>query len=180
MQTCSGYDELCHFTAHKFSASALVPLLMHVKMLFSEEGIPFDAYQWGRYIKKFRRSIHEDGTEALYLVDNGHIRGMPDEATKHAFLHMVRFQDSNQEIALLSEADREANRMGHPFPTRRDRTVYKVGRNPELWYMKNGHRRSIPSMDAFFKLNCTLEKIRQIAQADIDLIPLGAPMPKFE
>ena len=179
-QTCSGYDELCHFTARKFSSSALVPLLMHAKMLFGEEGAPFEAYQWGRYIRKFRRAVQNDGTEALYLVDNGQIRAMPDEATKHAFLHMVRFQDANQEIPLLSEADRAANYMGNPFPTRRDRTVYKVGRNPELWYMKNGHRRSIPDMDTFFKLNCTLEKIRQIAQADIDLIPLGVSMPKLE
>jgi len=179
-QICSGYEELCHFTARKFSPSAVVPLLMHLKQLFSYEDHPYDKFPWTRYIKKFRRTVSPDGAETMYIVDNGQIRAMPDPATTHSVLHMVRFHDSDiHEIPILSDEDKAHNSVGNPFPSRRERLVYKVGRNPELWYMKNGHRRSIPDMDTFFALNCTLDNIRQISQADVDLIPVGAPLPKI-
>lgn len=78
------------------------------------------------------------------------------EATKHVFLHMVRFQD----------ADRAANQMvsSVPYATR----PYGVQSWPQSGtVVREEWPPAFDSLDGcvFFKLNCSLEKIRQIAQA---------------
>lgn len=179
-QTCSGYEELCHFTARKFGANAKVPLLMHLKYLLGDEDHPYDRYQWAKYVRKLRRTMGDDG-EHVYIVDNGQIRQLPDNTTVHALLHMVRFHESGlTEIPLLTEEDRTHNKMAQPYPSRKDGTLYKVNRNREIWYMKSGHRHSIPDMDTFFALNCSVGDIWTIDAGDMDLLPIGPAIPHMD
>jgi hypothetical protein len=179
-QTCSGYEELCHFAARKFAPSAKVPLLMHLKHLFSDEGHPYTNYQWARYVRQFRRSEGPEG-EQFYILDGNQMRAFPDNSTVHAVLHMVRFHESNMtHIPLLSDAERATHTSGSPYPSRKDGALYKVRKHTEVFYMKSGHRHSIPDWDTFMAMKLTASDIREIDEGDLHLIPVGPPMPHID
>jgi hypothetical protein len=179
-QTCSGYEELCHFAARKFALSAKVPLLVMLKHLFSDEGHPYTNYQWGRYVQRFRRSQGPQG-EQLYIIDDNQIRALPDNSTVHAVLHMVRFHESNvTAIPELTASERASYPAGSPYPSRRDGLLYKQRKQREVWYMKGGHRHSVPDWDTLMAMKFTAADIQGIEQADLDLIPVGPPMPHID
>ena len=179
-QTCSGFDELCHFTARKFASSAKIPLLIHLKHLFSDEGYPYTNYQWSRFVRTFRLDIRPEG-ESFYILEQGKMRALPDNSTIHALLHMVRFHESNLTvIPQLTAEERQTYTIGPPYLSRRDGHLYIARGQREVWYIKSGHRHSMPDMDTLNAMNYTPADIVQVDKEDLFGIPVGPPLPHID
>jgi hypothetical protein len=179
-QICSGFEEVCHFTARKFAPSSKIALLLHMHYLLDDENIPYTGYQWGKYVQRFRKTFSETEGERYYIIDWGEIRAIPDDATARAIFSMVRIHESKFEIPFLSDADRAENAESSPYPSRRDGLLYKVHRNNEVWYMKHGYRHSVPDWDTLQAMGFSGGDIAPISAGDLDLIPVGAPLPHLD
>jgi hypothetical protein len=169
-QQCSGYKEVCHFTARKFAPTTKYTLLENLDLILSDEDNPYTGNPWDHHQDKLRRN----GTaKHLVLLENGFIRAIPDEETLHA-LHLTLKEDTVQ----LSAEDKELHPIGDPFPSRRDSLVYKTRKSNLLWFMKDTHRHHIPNMDAFYQMNGSVVHI--IQDSDMEHIAIGKPIPHVD
>ena len=167
-QQCSGFKEVCHFTARKFSPTTKYTLLENLDLILSDEDNPYTGNPWDHHQDKLRK-VDASG-KSLVLLENGYVRAIPDEETLHA-LHLTLKPDT----ALLSAQDTELYPAGDAFPSRRDKQIYKTRKSNLLWFMRDAHRHHIPNMDAFFQVNGSMVHI--IGETDMEHIAIGKPIP---
>lgn len=170
-QQCSGFKEVCHFTARKFAPSTKYALLENLDLMLGDEDMPYTGNPWDHHQDKLRRNGSDS---SLVLLENGFIRPIPDKETL-AGLHLSLKEDTLP----LSKEDVEMHPLGDPFPSRRDHLVYKTRKSSLLWYMKDAHRHHILNMDAFYQLNTSFI-INFISDMDLEHIAIGKAMPHVE
>lgn len=66
--TCSGFEELCHFTARKFSPASKYALLENIDLILNDDDDIYDGNPWAHYQSMMRRDI--DG-KSFYLIEQG-------------------------------------------------------------------------------------------------------------
>eukprot|EP01038_Epipyxis_sp_PR26KG_P008143 gene8143-11022_t len=165
---CSGFKELCHFTARKFTGASRIALLENIDIILSEEDYPYTGDPWEALVHE---SIRVNGT-TYYFIDNGEIREIPDNYTYAAFhLH------PNNYTLKLSENDLNKFRMGPPLPSRQDGTLIKVHRNPQVWVIYDGRRHAIPNLNTFVSKGWDFGDVKTISTGDMDLIGIGPGIP---
>lgn len=164
-QLCSGYKEICHFTARKFAANTRYQLLENMDLILSTDDHPYTGNPWDHHSDKLR--IDTDGT--YYLIENGILRKIPDVYTFKA-LHL-RVPEGG--IKQLTEEDKELHSFGNPFPSRKDGQLIKTQKNPTVYYLKDGLKHMIPNMATFSSMGLELSDIKTLPDADVAQIGVG-------
>ncbi len=172
-QQCSGFPEICHFTARKFAPTTKFQLLENLELILSEEGHPYTGNPWDHNQNKLRLN-KRDGK--YYLIENNLLREVPDNSTFHA-LHL---KANASLVAPLTALDEEQYAMGPPFPSRVDGTIVKTKKSPTVWYIKDGHRHMIPNLATFQSMKLDFNQLILLSEADLDQINVGHPVPSVE
>lgn len=172
-QQCSGFPELCHFTARKFGPHAKYTLMENLDLILSDEDHPYTGNPWDHHQDKLRVVRTTNGS-LFYLIENGVLREMPDNFTMHTFHVKV-----TENIPPLTEEDKRIYPIGPRIPSRKDGSLLKMPKRNQLWLVKNGHRHAIPNMETFnsIKPPLHLKDIIVLPESDIEQIPLGTPIP---
>jgi hypothetical protein len=100
-------------------------------------------------------------------------RWVPDPPT---FSNMGLKWDNVQQIP---DADWNEIPAGPPFPSRADGTLLK-GSDPKVYVMLSGQRCWVPDPDTFNTRGYNWAAIRQVADDDLNAIPVGTPLPSAD
>eukprot|EP01034_Spumella_vulgaris_P022641 gene22641-28781_t len=172
-QQCSGYKEICHFTARKFAPTSKYSLLENLDLMLSDEEHPYTGNPWDHNQHKLRYSML-DGK--YYLIESSELREIADNNTFTA-LHLTRNASS---VALLSPSEEEQYKIGLPYPSRKDGVILKLKKAHTVWYLKEGKRHSIPNLATFHSLNLSFDSLQIVSDTDLDQIGVGHPIPSVE
>lgn len=52
---CSGIEDLCHFTARKFSPPSRYALLENIDLILSDDDVPYSGNPWAHYQSRMRK-----------------------------------------------------------------------------------------------------------------------------
>ena len=172
-QQCSGFPQLCHFTARKFGPHSKYALLENLDLILSDDDHPYTGNPWDHHQDKLRMNQTTNGT-IYYLIENGILREVPDNFTLTTFHLKI-----TGNIAPLTEEDKQLYPIGNPFPSRRDGSLVKLPKRLQLWLVKDGKRHAIPNMETFnsIKPPLHLKDIIVLPESDMEQIPLGPPIP---
>ncbi|HEX6501968.1 MAG TPA: hypothetical protein VF011_01885 [Terriglobales bacterium] len=105
------------------------------------------------------------------MIQGHERRPFPDTQT---FNYMGLDANSVQTIPIIAFLSIPA---GPPFPSRTDWTVLQ-GSGPAIYLMNNGQRHLIPDPPTFNALGLTSDAVESVADADLNSIPLGTPIPE--
>jgi hypothetical protein len=169
-QQCSGFPELCHFTARKFNGNSKHALLENLDLILSDDDHPYTGNPWDHHVDKVRTNTTASGALEYFLIENGHLRKVPDNYT-FAHFHITIKEDTV--IKSLKPEDLTFFPLGDPFPTRQDNKLVKTRKNKEVFVLRNGHKHSLPDLDTFFHLKLRLENIVILSDSDMEQIPRG-------
>lgn len=173
---CSGFPELCHFTARKFNGACRYQLLENLEYILSEPEHPYTGNPWDHHKDKLRK----DSDGKYYLIENNLLREITDITHNATFAALHIQKEWIAEAALLQPIDYKVYSAGPAIPLMVDGTLIKKRKDNEVWILKDGHRHSIPNMDTFWALKLRPQDIQIWGDADIDQISVGAPMPKMD
>lgn len=183
---CSGYKEVCHFTARKFSGGSKFHLLENIDLILSEDEHPYEGNPFAhmesvlRYKNKEKidSNILNSGNELniidnriYFLIEDGKLRLIPDEVTL-GFLHLHTAYSKE-----ITDLEYEIYEIGPPFPSRQDGRFIKKHKNNWVFLMKDGKRHGIPNMDTLNKLGATVANIQHVSDFDLEQIPMGTDIP---
>lgn len=173
-QQCSGFPELCHFTARKFNGNSKHALLENLDLILSDDKHPYTGNPWDHHIDKVRFNRSTTGMDMDYfLIENGRLRQVPDNYT---FAHFHITINNDTELKKLSEEDLAFYPLAEPFPTRENNKLVKTRKSREVFVLRNGHKHSLPDLDTFFHLKLKLEDVVVLSDSDMEQIPRGHPI----
>lgn len=167
---CSGVPNVCHFTARKFAPNTRFPLLENIDLILSDDEHPYGGNPWDHHEDKIR---HNKNFSEFYLIENNVLRLIPDNSTAY-FMH-IDLANSKE----LSAYDLEDYPMGRPVVSRKDGVIMKSAKQRIIYFMKDGHRRGIPSLTTFYNMGLKLEDTLVVPETDLDQIPLGDLLPEI-
>ncbi len=174
---CSGFEEICHFTARKFASHTKYALLENLDLILSEDDHPYTGNPWDHHLEKLR--ITEDRMH-YYLIENGLLREVPDMETMKALHIPIKNESSLAESTIvLSESDKALYPIGPAFISLKDGQVLKLRKHSAIYYIKDGHRHHVPDYDTFLAMNLTDADIKIVSDADLGQIHLGTVLPSI-
>lgn len=77
---CSGFEEVCHFTARKFAPSSKYSLLENIDLILNDDDVPYEGNPYAHYKDLFRVS-HNEGKDSYYIIEHGHLREVMENFT---------------------------------------------------------------------------------------------------
>jgi hypothetical protein len=109
----------------------------------------------------------------VYWMENGQRRHIPDPET---FNLMGLNWDAIQQI---SDGDLNDIPQSGSLPSRKNGALVRGSENKVYW-MENGQRRHIPNPETFNAMGLNWAAIQNVSDADLNMIPLGSPLPPFQ
>ena len=175
---CSGFAEICHFTARKFSPHTKYALLSNLDLLLSDGDVTYTGNPWHHHFDKLR-FLDDDATrQYLYLIDNGVLRKIPDTRTME-LLHLPVNASNIHTIPIISTDEKTLYPIGAPFLSLQDGKAIKLKKNPTVWYIQDGKRHQIPDWDTFLAMNLAHQTIEIVSEADMEQIHIGSILPSI-
>jgi Core-2/I-Branching enzyme len=169
---CSGNEDICHFTARKFSPGTKEILLENIHMILNDEryNIVYSGDQWAHINERLR--ITNDSK--YFLLDFDQWRQIPDATT-------LRYMHLNDSLAsAFTEADKSQYPFGAAYPSRTNGTALKTPHRSQIFIIQNGKKRGIPNMETFEALGLDLSNVHLAGEFDLEQIPTGPPVPNVK
>lgn len=202
---CSGFPELCHFTARKFSGASKQSLLENIDLILSDEdrtydGDPFDYQRTMLRYEILNASTAHSGEQHIgtSAMSQSAVAAAPSTdtlSTRHNEMKKFWVIENGQlreipdnitlaamhfveaKASLLTIEEKKLYGIGPSYPSRKDGVFIKSPKQNQVYLVKGGKRHSIPNLDTFYVLNGSIPNIKISPQHDIDQIPLGPPVP---
>ncbi len=170
-KVCSGFKELCHFTARKFPSHVRYALLENLQYILSERGYPYTG-KLGTVLQNKLRINSSEGK--YYLIEDNTLREFPDHETIEAFHLSINL---TAKVTKLSKQDEELFQIGEPIASRKDGMVLRIKKNPIKWYIKDGERHKISQL-VLETMHISTNNIITLSvnSTDIEQIPVGQPV----
>jgi hypothetical protein len=82
-QQCSGFPELCHFTARKFDGRSRHALLANLDLILSTDEQPYTGDPFAHSLSRVRFNVSANGTREFFLIEEGVLRQVVHNFTFH-------------------------------------------------------------------------------------------------
>ncbi|MDJ1172572.1 S8 family serine peptidase [Roseofilum capinflatum] len=115
-------------------------------------------------------SLVQGSGAAVYYIDNGYRRDIPDPET----FYLMGFEVKN--INRIPDSQLNTIPLGRSMPSRKNGALVQ-GFGSEVYYMENGYRRHIPDAVTFNVMELNWGGIQRVSTEDLNDIPLGNPLP---
>jgi murein DD-endopeptidase MepM/ murein hydrolase activator NlpD len=111
--------------------------------------------------------------EKAYWMENGQRRHIPDPET-FAFMGL-----NLGAIQRISDDDLNDIPQSGSLPSRKNGALVQ-GSEGKVYWMENGQRRHIPNPETFNSMGLNWGAIQNVSDADLNMIPLGSPLPPVQ